>query len=202
MDPNVLLAGSIGALFVFFLGVFREFRRRRQELRGIARLIHSEIKLNHLPLQTFYDDPERVFSPLLASIRTETWEDVNVRLAAMMPADDFGDIVYFYMYMHDLKHMPAGTHGHPAHLAVKHAKKSLSIISEQERDATAVARHTRIWDRCSDGGVCAGNFQNTVAKAPVRWKATLTDISGGEGGYEELGFKNQGQCIKAVNDKN
>jgi uncharacterized integral membrane protein len=135
----VLLSGFLGALFVFFLGVFREFIHRRRELRGIARLVHSEITLNHLALETFYEKPQQVLSPLLTNIRTETWEGVHVRLAEMMPADDLGSLVYYYMYMQDLKQMPATTHGGPVDSALELAKNQLGVISEQERDATVVA---------------------------------------------------------------
>ncbi len=90
MDPQVLLAGSLGALAVFGLGAFRDFIRRRRELRGLARLVHIEIMHNHLTLSTSYRQPKRVLSASLTTLREQTWESVRVRLAEMMPADDFG----------------------------------------------------------------------------------------------------------------
>lgn len=54
MSPEILLAGSIGALAVFGLGALRDFRQSRRELRGLARLIHTEITHNRMSLGGFY----------------------------------------------------------------------------------------------------------------------------------------------------
>jgi hypothetical protein len=139
LSPDVLLAGSIGALSVFVLGVFRDFVRRRRELRGIARLVHTEISFNHLALGDFYRNPERVFSPVVGAVQTDTWESVRVRLAEMMPADDFGSLVFYYSFLQDIRRMPAITHGGPVKSAIELAENQLSIISNQEQDARDVA---------------------------------------------------------------
>lgn len=135
----MLLAGSIGALAVFVLGVLRDFVRRRRGLRGLARLVHSEIIHNHLTLDSFYSEPRHVLSPSLNAVRTETWETARVRLAEMMPADDFGSIAYYYMFLQELKHVPLIAGSHTVSDPVELIKDLLETLAEQEKDATEVA---------------------------------------------------------------
>ena len=139
MSPDVLLAGSIGALSVFLLGVVRDRVRRRRELRGMARLVHTEITQNSVALKGFYETPGRVLSPVLNTVSTETWESVRVRMAEMMPADDFGSVVYYYLFLQEIKNMPSIVQGSSHTHAVKLIENQLGVLREQEPDATVVA---------------------------------------------------------------
>lgn len=139
MSPDVLLAGSIGALSVFLLGVVRDRVRRRRELRGMARLVHTEITRNHLALSDFYETLERVLSPVLNTVSTDTWESVRVRLAEMMPANDFGSIVYYYLFLQGIMDIPAIVRGGTRKSALELITNQLGVLEKQEPDAMAVA---------------------------------------------------------------
>ena len=138
LNPDVLLAGLLGALAVFGLGVLRDAVRRRRELRGMARLVHIEILHNHMTLESFHGQPGRVLSGVISTLRMETWESVRVRLAEMMPADDFGSVTFYYMLLQELKHMPVIVEGGSDRVALKLITNLLQEIPPQEADATKV----------------------------------------------------------------
>lgn len=139
MGLDVLLAGSLGALLVFAFNVARDRVRRRRELRGIARLLHTELLNNSTTLQGFYKTPGRVLSPALGTVTTETWESVRVQMAAMMRADDLGSIVYYYLFLQEIKNMPSIVHGGSHKAAVELIESQLSVLRDQEPNAMEVA---------------------------------------------------------------
>lgn len=102
MNLEVLLAGSVGALSVFVLGLLKDFRDRQRELRGLARIVHIEMMRNRLDLEKYYENPKWALSDAPHTLNTDSWEDVRVRLAALMPADAFGAIAIYYMTIHEL----------------------------------------------------------------------------------------------------
>ena len=46
MTAWILLSGAVGALIVFILGIWLEWRRNERERRGLLRLLRAEIEHN------------------------------------------------------------------------------------------------------------------------------------------------------------
>jgi hypothetical protein len=91
---DVLLAGVLGALLVFFLGVLREWWREEQERRGLLILLLADLEHNAEVIRTIYDrmDPgqameELTAHPHFAIQKAKTWEGVQERAAALLPDD-------------------------------------------------------------------------------------------------------------------
>jgi hypothetical protein len=91
---DVLLAGVLGALLVFFLGVLREWWREEQERRGLLILLLADLEHNAEVIRTIYDrmDPgqameELTAHPHFANQKAKTWEGVQERAAALLPDD-------------------------------------------------------------------------------------------------------------------
>jgi hypothetical protein len=131
-----LLSGLIGALGVFLLGIIREMRRKRRVLRGLARLVHTELTRNNLTLKLLYGQPTRALTDLTAGLNMDTWESARVQMAEVMPADDLGSIAYYYLYLQELKQIQATQSdlNNPS----GQAANALEVLAEQERDALAV----------------------------------------------------------------
>ncbi len=137
LNPEVLLAGSIGALSVFVLGAVRDLLRRRRELRGLSRLIDIEIKQNNLSLDGFYKDPSRVFADSIGTIRLETWDATRVQLAELMPTGEFGHLAFYYLFLQELKHISIARS--QFHDSAGLAGDLLKQIKRQESDAAKAA---------------------------------------------------------------
>jgi hypothetical protein len=80
MSLDVLLAGALGALLVFFLGVLREWWREEQERRGLLILLLAELEHNAEVIRTIYDrmDPGQAMEDLIAhphfaNQKAKTW---------------------------------------------------------------------------------------------------------------------------------
>jgi hypothetical protein len=137
MSLDVFLAGSLGALSVFLLGVLREYLRRRRELRGIARLIDMEIRHNEMGLKSLYNQPELVLTDTINTIRLETWDATRVKIAELMPYYYFGQLAFYYLFLQELKHMAIARHAFhdPANLV----EELLKQVQKQEADAAKAA---------------------------------------------------------------
>ncbi len=86
VSAEVLLAGSVGALAVFVLGVVREWWRNERERRGILRLLLAEIGHNAEVCRTIGETTWDLLSaPELPSMRVGTWSDCRVRAAQLLP---------------------------------------------------------------------------------------------------------------------
>jgi len=85
LSIDVLLAGALGALIVFVLGVLLEWWRRERERRGLLRLFLAEINHNEIVIKAIDESgtslPE---SPHLDKLKTETWEE-NQQAALGLP---------------------------------------------------------------------------------------------------------------------
>ena len=98
MNPEILLAGSIGAVLVFGLGAVRDLVRRRHERKGLMILISTEILNNNVVLQKWKDKPTLEFLMFgeIKSFRTEIWVSSRVRLAQILSPDDFAPVSVYY----------------------------------------------------------------------------------------------------------
>ena len=96
MSIDVLLAGALGALIVFVLGVLLEWWRRERERRGLLRLFLAEINHNEIVIKAIDESgtslPE---SPHLDKLKTETWEE-NQQAASGLPDELLVDLVSYY----------------------------------------------------------------------------------------------------------
>lgn len=82
------MAGSVGALAVFILGLVREWWRNEQERRGLLRLLLAEIDHNAEVVTTIGEGTwDLLSSSDFPSIQTATWHDTRVRAAHLLPED-------------------------------------------------------------------------------------------------------------------
>jgi hypothetical protein len=100
---DVLLAGALGAVLVFFLGVLREWWREEQERRGLLILLLAELEHNAEVIRTIYDrmDPGQAMEDLIAhphfaNQKAKTWESVQERAAALLPDDLMAALQEYY----------------------------------------------------------------------------------------------------------
>ena len=103
MSLDVLLAGALGALLVFFLGVLREWWREEQERRGLLILLLAELEHNAEVIRTIYDrmNPGQAMEDLIAhphfaNQKAKTWEGVQERAAALLPDDLMAALQEYY----------------------------------------------------------------------------------------------------------
>lgn len=97
VSMEILLAGSVGALIVFFLGMAREWWRNRRERRGLLRLLLAEIDHNVEVVEAVgQTKPALISSPDLPSMKMEAWRGTRVRVAQLLPEDLLTDLQAYY----------------------------------------------------------------------------------------------------------
>ena len=88
LTTEVLLGGLGGALAVFILGGFREWWREEREREGLLLLLLAEINHNEEVARTIGEVTwDLLSSKDFPSMSTETWRNVQVRAAALLPDD-------------------------------------------------------------------------------------------------------------------
>jgi hypothetical protein len=88
LTTEVLLGGLGGALAVFILGGFREWWREEREREGLLLLLLAEINHNDEVAHTIGEVTwDLLSSKDFPSMSTETWRNVQVRAAALLPDD-------------------------------------------------------------------------------------------------------------------
>ena len=90
MNVEVLLAGSVGALAVFVLGIVREWWRNERERRGLLVLLLAEMEHNTEVIHTVAErvDVDRPIEDMIgnanfATLKMRTWSKVQGRAAAL-----------------------------------------------------------------------------------------------------------------------
>ena len=101
MNPEVLVAGSVGALLVFLLGAWREWRREEKARRGLLQLLLGEIEHNMEVLQLIQETEPRAVAgtratPEITAFRTEIWQETRIRIAQLAPSELFSDLYRYY----------------------------------------------------------------------------------------------------------
>jgi hypothetical protein len=140
LSPEVLLAGSLGALAVFFgLGVLRDFVQRRHERRGLSRLVRIEIVLNEPILARFYENPKLSLTDAVNGLSVDTWESARVRLADMIPDLEFVAMAHYYMYLQKLRDLSTAYHQY--HSPEGEAVELLHDLKAYERVASRITLH-------------------------------------------------------------
>ena len=103
--PSLLTGGlGLGALVGALAGatathLLAEGRRQRQENRekaGLLRLVLIELRMNELVLSEVRDDPSLVLEGRREMPSQKSWESVRVRLAQLLPKEDYEEIAYYY----------------------------------------------------------------------------------------------------------
>jgi hypothetical protein len=90
VSVEVLLAGALGALGVFFLGLVKDWWLRRRELNGLLRLLGTELDYNDGTLDKIHDEMVQMagWYPIRPLARADTWEQVRTRIAELLPSDE------------------------------------------------------------------------------------------------------------------
>lgn len=100
LNPEVLLAGSIGALGVFVLTVLKDsvqgWRQRKRERNGLLRLVSTEIDLHRVLVLDDYLEADSANKPRRL-LGTDAWEQVRPRLAALLPAYRLASLAEYYI---------------------------------------------------------------------------------------------------------
>jgi hypothetical protein len=103
VSAEVLLAGSVGALAVFVLGIVREWWRIERERRGLLVLLLAEMEHNTEVIQTVSErvGPDRPIEDLtgntnFATLKVRTWSKVQGRAAALLSGDLMAALDEYY----------------------------------------------------------------------------------------------------------
>lgn len=135
---TVLSLMVLGAVVVYLLGEWGERRQRKRELKGLLRILDTEIVTNERLLRIFDEHPDWLTRAPEHSLQSRTWEDVRVRLAYLLKdRKQFDDMARYYaniQAMEGYRLLDTGTldeeHGK------RRAKRQLSFLLE----LSAVAR--------------------------------------------------------------
>jgi hypothetical protein len=96
MSLGVLLAGALGALLVFFLGVLREWWREEQKRRWLLCLLRAEINHNEIVIKVIAESGSSLeTSPYLDNLKTETWDESR-GAASGLPTELLNDLNGYY----------------------------------------------------------------------------------------------------------
>lgn len=108
-DPVVgtIVVGAIlslvvlGAVVIYLLSEWGDRRQRKRELKGLLRILDTEIAGNEHLLRIFDEHPVWVARAPDYSLQTRAWEDVRVRLAQLLKSGkQFDDIANYYENIH------------------------------------------------------------------------------------------------------
>jgi hypothetical protein len=85
-------------------------RQRKRELYGLLRLIDSEVKYNIIVIEGFSGDKDAtaINKDAIESLRTDTWDKVQDKLAQLLQTDDLTDLIRYYGIVRLLKIDPHG----------------------------------------------------------------------------------------------
>jgi hypothetical protein len=106
-----VIAAFVGAIFGAtanaWVNNWREQKHQNSELRGLLRLISSEMHYNDAVMQGFEGATEGHEEAIL-QLRTDTWDQVSERLAQLLSSDeDLDMLVYYYGYIRLLRIDPS-----------------------------------------------------------------------------------------------
>jgi hypothetical protein len=130
----VLLAGAVGALTVFLLGIWLEWRRNERERRGLLRLLLAEVEHNAEVTRTVGERTWDLFSSpdFLRSMKMDTWRAARVRGAGLLPMELVAVLNEYYLPLQTLQ-------------TLKRFKKQAS--DRTDRGLRALAKEARLdWD--------------------------------------------------------
>jgi hypothetical protein len=103
VSAEVLLAGSVGALAVFVLGIVREWWRNERERRGLLILLLAELEHNTEVTHTVSErvGTDRPIEDVIgntnfATLKMRTWSAVQGRAAALLPGDLMAALDEYY----------------------------------------------------------------------------------------------------------
>lgn len=87
----------LGAVIVYLLGEWEDRRQRKRELKGLLRILDTEIAANERLLRIFDERPAWITRAPDHSLQIRAWEDARVRLAYLLKnRKQFEDIARYY----------------------------------------------------------------------------------------------------------
>jgi hypothetical protein len=87
----------LGAVIVYLLGEWGERRQRKRELKGLLRILDTEISANERLLRILDEHPAWITRAPNRSLQSRAWEDARVRLAHLLKnRKQFDDIARYY----------------------------------------------------------------------------------------------------------
>jgi hypothetical protein len=93
------LGALVGAVVAYRLRERADVKREESELRGLLRLIAFEVSHNDqvmIDLHREKKETSRV-KELADNLRTDAWEDTRVRIAQLLPAEEFNNVCAYYI---------------------------------------------------------------------------------------------------------
>ena len=137
LNPEILLAGSIGALGVFVLTTLKDWvwarRLRRTERKGLLRLVFAELSRNESNLRALRVESIEEFAAAHLSVRAlnvDTWEQARVRMAVLLGDERFRELAEYYMNVHEYNDMLNPNQSLPQN-KTKRASNLIAILLKQ-----------------------------------------------------------------------
>jgi hypothetical protein len=93
---GALVGALAGAAATHLLAETRRQRQKDREKAGLLRLVLIELRMNELVLQEVRDGPNLVLEGRKGMLSQKAWESVRVRLAHLLPKEDYETIAYYY----------------------------------------------------------------------------------------------------------
>lgn len=141
MSSDVLLAGSIGALVVFLLGIFREWWREEREREALLRLLAAEIEHNAEVFRIIGEATwDLLSSPDFRLLTTKTWHDLQGRAGALLPSGLTVVLNGYYSSLQTLQTLQAFEHRSEERMARELRRAYSELTGEQ------VPASTNPWD--------------------------------------------------------
>jgi hypothetical protein len=91
----------VGAVVAHVLRERSERVKAEKEKYGLLRLLLVEMNRNKRVITDFEDEPASVVGETSLPVSTHAWDEVGVRLAQLLPGDEFDRLAAHYEYVHD-----------------------------------------------------------------------------------------------------
>lgn len=135
-----LLGALLGAVATQTLREFLDYRQRKNELKGLLRLLDIETQRNRRQLEAFRDTPDWITNAPTKGIRFTEWDASKSRIAILLNDDTkFADIAKYYENMREVNDFRTSARGSSSRVKER-VKKQLSILFELQ---DLVSKHIR-----------------------------------------------------------
>ncbi len=131
---TVLSLAVLAAVIVYLLGEWGDRRQRKRELRGLLRILDTEIAANERLLRIFDEHPAWITRAPDHSLQSRAWEDVRARLAYLLKnRKQFDDIARYYgtiQAVEGYRLLDTGTEASDEEHRQRRVKQQLSLLLE------------------------------------------------------------------------
>jgi hypothetical protein len=104
VGQSIIGLGLLSALVAYMLRVWEDRRARKRKLRGMLRLLDSEVERNIRELKRYEAHPQTITDGTGGhSLGTKSWDAVRVAISEHLNSREFADLTSRYNHVEELK---------------------------------------------------------------------------------------------------